>query len=288
VGDTAISTAASVWFNVTLNAIIILLVHIPLMLRRWTVEWFRGERIIMGRKLPPDGPLNLSVIIPTLNEAECIGQVIDDLRSNLEGRGFEYEIMIIDGHSKDDTAVIARSKGAVVVDECRKGYGRAYKTGFSQAHGEIIATMDGDCTYPAESIIPLMQMLEAEDLEFITTDRFGHMEPGAMSNMHKIGNLALSFTTRLLFGRVIRDSQSGMWVFRREALAKIRVQEDGMPFSEEIKIEAFRKLRSKEEMIAYRRRVGEVKLSSWKDGWNNFRFLWAKRFLGPKDRSLRS
>jgi hypothetical protein len=114
------------------------------------------------------------------------------------------------------------------------------------------------------------------------------MEEGAMSAMHKIGNLALSFTTRLLFGRIIRDSQSGMWVFRREVLSKIRLESDGMPFSEEIKIEAFRKLRSKEVMIRYRRRVGEVKLSSWRDGWDNFRFLWRKRFRGPRDRSLRS
>lgn len=232
--------------------------------------------------------LRLSVIIPTLNEEECIGQVIDDVRSNLEGKGFDYEIMIVDGRSTDRTQEIARSKNAVVVEEPRKGYGRAYKTGFEKARGDVIATLDGDCTYPAESIVPLMEMLDKEDLEFITTDRFGHMEEGAMSSMHKIGNLGLSFTTRLLFGRVIRDSQSGMWVFRREALEKINVGDDGMPFSEEIKIEAFRKLRSREVMITYRRRVGEVKLSSWKDGWKNFKFLWRKRFLGPRDRSLRS
>ncbi len=231
--------------------------------------------------------MKLSVVIPTLNEEECIGQVMDELSSALDGN-VEHEIIIVDGMSRDRTREIALAKGAVVVEEPRRGYGRAYKTGFANAKGEIIATLDGDCTYPADSIIPLMEILENEDLEFITTDRFGHMEEGAMSDMHKIGNLALSFTTRLLFGRIIRDSQSGMWVFRREALSKVRVEDDGMPFSEEIKIEAFRKLRSKEVMIHYRRRVGEVKLSSWQDGWKNFRFLWRKRFRGPRDKSLRT
>ena len=232
--------------------------------------------------------LRLSVIIPTLNEEECIGQVIDDVNASLQDKGFDYEIMIVDGRSTDRTGDIAREKGAMVVEEPRKRYGRAYKTGFENARGDIIATLDGDCTYPTESIVPLMEMLDKEDLEFITTDRFGHMEEGAMSNMHKIGNLALSFTTRLLFGRKIRDSQSGMWVFRREALSKLNLTNDGMPFSEEIKIEAFRKLRSREVMIAYRKRVGEVKLSSWRDGWYNFSFLLIKRFRGPKDRSLHS
>lgn len=232
--------------------------------------------------------MRLSIIIPTLNEADCIGKVIDELRANLDKKGFDYEIMIVDGRSTDGTGDIARSKGAVVVDEPRKGYGRAYKTGFERARGDIIATMDGDCTYPADAIVPLMEMLDRDDLEFITTDRFGHMEPGAMSDMHKIGNLALSFTTRLLFGRRIRDSQSGMWVFRRAALLKVNVTNDGMPFSEEIKIEAFRKLRSREVMIAYRRREGEVKLSSWRDGWYNLSFLLVKRFKGPRDKSLHS
>lgn len=232
--------------------------------------------------------MRLSIIIPTFNEADCIGKVIDELRANLDKKGFDYEIMIVDGRSTDGTGDIARSKGAVVVDEPRKGYGRAYKTGFERARGEIIATMDGDCTYPADAIVPLMEMLDRDDLEFITTDRFGHMEPGAMSDMHKIGNLALSFTTRLLFGRRIRDSQSGMWVFRRAALLKVNVTNDGMPFSEEIKIEAFRKLRSREVMIAYRRREGEVKLSSWRDGWYNLSFLLVKRFKGPRDKSLHS
>jgi glycosyltransferase involved in cell wall biosynthesis len=250
------------------------------------LSWTPTHYII--RRRSPLDPVKLSVIIPTLNEADCIGQVIDEINAALKGKVTDYEIMAVDGLSKDRTREIARSKGAVVVEEPRKGYGRAYKTGFAMARGEVIATLDGDCTYPADMIVPLMDMLRDENLEFITTDRFGHMEEGAMSSMHKIGNLGLSFTTRLLFGRIIRDSQSGMWVFRRDALKKINVQADGMPFSEEIKIEAFRKLRSKEVMISYRRRVGEVKLSSWKDGWFNFKYLWTKRFRGPRDKSLRS
>jgi hypothetical protein len=76
----------------------------------------------------------------------------------------------------------------------------------------------------------------------------------------------------------MRDSQSGMWVFRRDVLDRLVLSDDGMPMSEEIKIEAFRKTRSREVPIIYRRRVGEVKLSSWKDGWKNMKFLFKKRF----------
>ncbi len=69
-----------------------------------------------------------------------------------------------------------------------------------------------------------------------------------------------------------------MWVFRRSILDRLVLSDDGMPMSEEIKIEAFRKVKSAEVPIAYRKRVGEVKLSSWKDGWKNMKFLFKKRF----------
>ncbi len=122
--------------------------------------------------------LRLTVIIPTLNEEECIGEVLDEIHAALGSSGMTYEVMIVDGMSKDRTREIASSKSAQVVEEPRKGYGRAYKTGFEMAKGEVIATLDGDCTYPADMIIPLMKQLDDENLEFITTDRFGHMEAG--------------------------------------------------------------------------------------------------------------
>jgi hypothetical protein len=169
-------------------------------------------------------------------------------------------------------------KGAVVVEEPRRGYGRAYKTGFEKARGNVIATLDADCTYPAEDIPQLYRTLMDQDLEFITTNRFAQLEEGAMTAKHRLGNFALTFTANTFFHVRIKDSQSGMWVFRRDILDRLVLSDDGMPLSEEIKIEAFRKTRSLEVPIVYRRRVGEVKLSSWKDGWKNLKFLFKKRF----------
>jgi glycosyltransferase involved in cell wall biosynthesis len=213
-----------------------------------------------------------------MNEEASIGQVLDEVRAALAGAGLDFDMSIVDTNSKDRTREIALSKGAHVIEEPRRGYGRAYKTGFEKAEGDLIATLDADCTYPAEDIPKLVKMLLDEELDFITTNRFARLEEGAMSTKHKIGNGMLNLTTRVLFNVRIKDSQSGMWVFRRECLAKLDLTSDGMPLSEELKIEAFKKLRAEEVGITYSPRVGEVKLSSWKDGWKNMKFLWHKRF----------
>ena len=220
--------------------------------------------------------MQLSVIIPTMNEEESIGQVIDSVHQALQG--WDFEILVVDTSSRDRTREIAAEKGAVVIDEPRRGYGRAYKTGFERSKGDVIATLDADCTYPAEEIPALYRTLMDQDLDFITTNRFAQLEEGAMTAKHRLGNFALTFTSNLFFGVKIKDSQSGMWVFRRGILDRLVLSDDGMPMSEEIKIEAFRKVKSLEVPITYRRRVGEVKLSSWKDGWKNMKFLFKKRF----------
>jgi hypothetical protein len=99
-----------------------------------------------------------------------------------------------------------------------------------------------------------------------------------MSAKHRFGNWVLSATARILFRVRINDSQSGMWVFRRSCLAKLNVESDKMSFSEELKIEAFKKLKAVEIPISYRVRVGEVKLQSWNDGFGNLKYLFKKRF----------
>lgn len=219
----------------------------------------------------------VSVIIPTMNEEKSVGLVIEEVRNAFAGRR-EAEILVVDTNSEDRTTEIAASLGATVLDEPRRGYGRAYRTGFENAKGDFIATLDADMTYPATDLPGLVDMLDSEGLDFITTDRFARMEKGAMRTKHRVGNWVLSTAMRLLFRVRVRDSQSGMWIFRRSVLDVVELESLEMAMSEEIKIEAFRKVRAKEVPITYRVRIGEVKLNSWRDGLGNLKFLFRKRF----------
>lgn len=222
-------------------------------------------------------PVKLTVVIPTMNEADSIGKVIDDVQKHLSET--EYEILVVDTDSTDGTVEIAEERGARVVNEPRRGYGRAYKTGFEKAKGDYVATLDADCTYPAGRIPDFVRILDSGEADFIIGDRLSNLSPEAMSLMHRIGNRILNVTMRLLFRVKVKDSQSGMWVFKRELLDSLNVVSDGMPFSEEIKIEAMTKgFRVKQIPIDYKPRTGEKKLQSWRDGWRNFKFLLSKKF----------
>lgn len=228
--------------------------------------------------------MKVTVLIPTLNEEEGIGPTIDAIdRDAFSEMGLDLEVVIVDGDSKDRTQEEARARGAKVIVESRKGYGRAYKTGLTQVDGDIIVTGDADTTYPFDEIHKYVKILQESDIEFITTNRFGRMERDAMSFRNKLGNKVLSWTMQGLFFRRCRDSQSGMWVFYRDVLAKMQPLEafhDGMPFSEEIKVEAFCRpdIKAIEIPIRYQMRTGDVKLDAWGDGWLNLGFLFRKRF----------
>jgi glycosyltransferase involved in cell wall biosynthesis len=224
-------------------------------------------------------------LLPTLNEEKGIGKTIDSInREYFKKNKWNLEIIIIDGNSKDKTREIAKKKGSKVIIEKRKGYGRAYKTGMSKANCDIIVTGDGDATYPFDRIHEYIQLLIDNNLDFITTDRFAELKPGSMSVKHAFGNIMLAIVLRFLFLINIRDSQSGMWIFKKDALDKIQPLEDfndGMPFSEEIKIEMFstKKINAKEISSTLYMREGAVKLESFRDGWKNMKFLFKKRLL---------
>lgn len=225
----------------------------------------------------------ITVILPTLNEEKGIGKTIDSINKEyFKNHGWNLELIIVDGDSKDKTCEIAKNKGAKIIIEKRKGYGRAYKTGMPQATGEIIVTGDADATYPFDRIHQYIQLLIDKDLDFVTTDRFAELKHGSMSVKHYFGNIVLAISLRMLFFANIRDSQSGMWIFRKNILERIQPLQlfnDGMPFSEEIKIEMFKakNVKTRETPSALHPREGEVKLESFKDGWRNLKFLFKKR-----------
>ena len=218
--------------------------------------------------------LKISVVIPCYNEEEGVRYVIDGLPECID------EVVVVDNNSTDRTAEVARSLGANVVFEKRKGYGAAYKAGLPAATGDVIVTLDGDGTYPSEQIPELVEYLEDQNLDFISASRFPLKNPEAMNFTNKIGNNVLTIAMLLLYGTPIKDSQSGMWIFRTRVLPKLNLTSDGMPLSEEIKIEAIRAkdVAFAEYHVNYHPRVGEVKLDKWRDGFRNLVFLVKKRF----------
>lgn len=219
----------------------------------------------------------VSVIVPTMNEEASVGAVLDEARLALAGR--DFEILTVDTSSRDRTNEIATSKGARVVPEPRRGYGRAYKTGFAAARGTLIATLDADFTYPADRIPDLLRPLEEGRADFVSGDRLSRLPDGSMSGMHRVGNGILNLAFRVLFRHPIRDCQSGMWAFRRDLLARLELIHDGMAFSEELKLEVIRQgLRLLEVPIDYRARIGKKKIRSVRDATGNLIWLFRKRF----------
>jgi glycosyltransferase involved in cell wall biosynthesis len=218
--------------------------------------------------------LKISVVIPCYNEEDGVRHTMEQLPACVD------EIVVVDNNSTDRTAEVARSLGARVVPETRKGYGAAYQAGLPAATGDVIVTLDGDGTYPADQIPELVDYLEDRKLDFVSASRFPLRNPRAMNFSNKVGNVILTLGMAVLYGTAVRDSQSGMWVFRRSIYPKLRLTSDGMAFSEEIKIEAIRsrEVRFGEYGIDYRPRVGEVKLNKWRDGFQNLFFLVKKRF----------
>ena len=218
--------------------------------------------------------LRVTAIIPCLNEEEGIARVLERMPS------FVDETIVVDNASTDRTPQVAASFGAKVIREDVRGYGRAYKRGFREATGDVIITLDGDHSYPVDALSYLLEAFLHLEVDFLNASRFPVRDRAAMSFKHKIGNLVLSLAMSLLYFRWVRDSQSGMWVFRRSILDGFRLESDGMAFSEEIKIEALKhsNVRFGEISIQYSSRLGEIKLNPWRDGFYNLWFLLRKRF----------
>ncbi len=221
----------------------------------------------------------VSVVIPCLNEAASIGQVIEKIRrglAKLNLPGADEDIIVVDNGSTDDSAQIARQHGARVLIENHRGYGSALRKGFDNARHAIIVMGDGDLTYDFEALDELVKPILAGQADFVIGNRMKSIRPGAMPALHRyIGNPLLSFTLRLMFrSSAVHDAHCGLRAITRSAYQQLRCVTTGMEFASEMVVRAIRcRLRIAQRDIVYHPRVGDSKLNSFRDGWRHLRFM---------------
>jgi dolichol-phosphate hexosyltransferase len=221
----------------------------------------------------------ISVIIPTLNEADSIGRVIDEIpRQILAQAGYIVEVMVVDGLSTDQTVRIAQEKGAKVIFETRRGKARAIRTALEGIESDYIFMLDGDYTYSAEYIVPMLKLLKKYPVVIGSRLR-GKREKGALRTFNFIGNNILTAIANILFGTHISDLCTGYWAFRREVVQKLNLTSEGFQLEADLLIQVARKgYKIGEVPILYRCRAGKAKLSGVKDGIYIAKFLWSKRW----------
>ncbi len=178
----------------------------------------------------------ISLILPCRNEEKALVRLLKLVPSYID------EIIVVDNLSTDDTVNVARSQGARVIVEGRMiggiGYGFALSQGIKSSEGDIIICMDGDGSYPVKKISILLKHLENNNLDFISCNRLPILEPKKMSHLRMFGVKILNFATNILYSFHIKDSLSGMWVFRRSVIDYMSLFEGGWDFSLEIKLAA--------------------------------------------------
>lgn len=225
-------------------------------------------------------PPAIFVVIPTLNEADSVGQVIRRCKEALVS--FEHEIIVVDGSSTDGTPLIAQQLGATVLKENAHGYGAAYLTGFEYAlqnsNDSIIIMIDADLTYPPEDIPNLIQPIRNDEAEMVLANRFANSPPHAMSFGNRIGNRLVSKIFSTLYGLKVQDSQTGFRAVTSTCLRKMYLEASGMPLATEMLIEA-RKVGARvvEVPTRYGVRVGQSKIRPLRDGygimWTSLRLV---------------
>ena len=227
---------------------------------------------------------SITLVIPAHNEETGLPHVLRQVPVEVD------QVIVVDNCSTDGTSRVAADFGCRVVKQPLKGYGHAYQAGFGAVESDLIVTADADGTYPVDRISSLVEILLKEQLDFISCSRKPDDHARNLNNIMRFtGNFVLSAFTMLIYWHYIRDSQSGMWVFRREVLDRIRLTSGGMAFSEELKIEVWSlgdmKCREVDIPFSYSERMGKAKINLWRDGFRNLVFLFAKRFGIPMTRA---
>jgi glycosyltransferase involved in cell wall biosynthesis len=227
--------------------------------------------------------MKLSFVLPVLGYEPGLEKTLSDIPINKLSKRFSLEILIIwtptkDHNNTEQITNIAKKFNAKVVTEKNKGFGKAHKTGYKIAHGDIIVASDSDGTYPLELTDKFLEIFLRKKLDFLSVNRFDNLEKNSMTISHFIGNKILTFLVNILFGLRIKDSQSGMWILRKSILKYLNLKENSATFATEIKIKSFKKVRSEEVNGRYKKRIGKNKMNSLKLGISQLIYIF-KYFL---------
>ncbi|WP_241974964.1 MULTISPECIES: glycosyltransferase family 2 protein [Cryobacterium] len=221
--------------------------------------------------------LELSILMPCLNEAETLAVCIDKAQDYLRRSGIAGEVLIADNGSTDGSQEIAEAHGARVVAVAEKGYGSALIGGIEAAKGTYVIMGDADDSYDFSALDGFVERLRAGD-ELVMGNRFrGGIEPGAMPPLHKyLGNPVLSWIGRTLFRSPIKDFHCGLRGFNRQSMLALHLQTTGMEFASEMVVKSTLGGSRVSEVPTTLKKDGRSRpphLRSWRDGWRHLRFL---------------
>ena len=229
--------------------------------------------------------VELSIVMPCLNEAETLATCIRKARAAIEKHDLAAEIIVADNGSTDGSQLIAEELGARVVDVARRGYGSALIGGIAAARGELVIMGDADDSYDFRAIGPLVDKLR-EGYDLVMGNRFaGGIASGAMVWSHRwVGNPALTNISKLFFQTPVGDMHCGLRGFRKDAFEKLRLRAIGMEFASEMVIKAsMRRMKIAEVPVTLSPdgRSRPPHLRTWRDGWRHLRFmlLFSPRWL---------
>jgi glycosyltransferase involved in cell wall biosynthesis len=223
--------------------------------------------------------IELSIVLPSLNEAETLATCIRKAQVSLDSLGIEGEVLVADNGSTDGSQAIAVAEGARVVDIPKRGYGAALMGGIEAARGEYVLMGDADDSYALEDIGEFVQALRG-GADLVMGNRFaGAIDPGAMPFLHRyLGNPVLSMLGRRFFHIRIGDFHCGMRAFRRDRMLALGMRTSGMEFATEMVVRAaLGRLRIVEVPTVLHKdgRSRPPHLRTWRDGWRHLRFMLA-------------
>src|SRR5438132_3046417 len=244
-----------------------------------------AERPRKHAEREPETAVELSIVMPCLNEVETLAACIRKAREAIANEGVEAEIIVADNGSTDGSPMIAAELGARVVSVHRRGYGIALIAGIGAARGRFVIMGDADDSYDFTAIGPLIEKLR-EGYDLVMGNRFaGGIEPGAMVWSHRwVGNPALTFISRIFFHTPVGDMHCGLRGFRKDAFDQLRLRATGMEFASEMVIKAsLRRMKIAEVPVTLSPdgRSRPPHLRTWRDGWRHLRFmlLFSPRWL---------